>query len=108
MPAGASLWAKVAAVFAAASSLQILMYARPLWGGAPAWMRLPDQLYTPAVLVFFFGPSMAAAAVALRLLYRHHAAQDQVLPMTGVLVIVVLTVVSGYLGVLVSFNTWGT
>lgn len=108
MGAAVGLWGRIGAAFGVASGLQVLMYARPLWEGAPVWMRLPEQLYTPTVLVFFFGPSLAAAAWALLLLYRHHGSQGEPPPLAGVLLIVALAVLSSYLGVFVSFNTWGT
>jgi hypothetical protein len=101
------LWAVVSALFACATGLQMLMYA-PLWGGGPVWARLPDFLYTPAVLLFFFGPGFMAASVALRLLYRHYELLERRPPLAGVLVIVTLTLASCYLGVFISFNTWGT
>ena len=113
-PARFRLWGSIALAFAAASMVQILMYARSLWSGEPVWGRgsplggAADYLYTPLVLLFFFGPGIVASMIALRILYRTYGAEGHAPPLLAVLAIVLMTIVSCYLGVFVSFNTWGT
>lgn len=54
--------------FAAASGIQILMYARPLWEGEPVWGKgsplgsAADYPSMPLVVMFFFGPGYSAQA----------------------------------------------
>ena len=101
------LWCKIAGSFLAASALQILFY------GAPAIFRfggyhVTGGMHLPVVLAFFFAPALGAMVYSLRsatLLYRR---SGSVVPMFAIAGIVFLALASAYMGVFVSFNTWGT
>lgn len=103
----ARLWVRIVFTFVAASMIQVVFY------GAPALLRfgsyhVAGPLYIPVVLTLFVAPALAAMLFSLRgaiLLYRR---LEMTVPVLAVAVIVVLAFVSAYIGVFVSFNTWGT
>ena len=101
------LWFGIVVAFIAASGVQILFYGAPRLLGFRTY-NVPDPWYTPTVLAFLFLPALLAAAFSLRRIgvvsRRPHT------PRSGaqVAVVLVLAVVSAYLGVFVAFNVWGT
>lgn len=99
-------WALVFLIFSLASTVQVLMYAP--WGGQRLWRHLPDWLGTPLTLFFLFGPGTIAAVSAWRMLNRHFRASSQRPGVLARTLLVVLTILSCYVGVFISFNTWGT
>lgn len=102
------LWGLVVLMFGAASVLQVMLYAPRLWGGHPVWGRFPEWLYTPLVMVFFFGPGIAAALVAWRMVGRVYQPRSQGARVLAKVLVILLTIISCYVGVFISFNTWGT
>jgi len=103
------LWLLILGMFVCASGVQILMYGGPhIWPDAFASARLPESLYVPWVLAFFFAPGLTAAGLAVWLLYRFYQQEESVPGPAAILVLIVLAVASCYMGVIVSFNTWGT
>jgi uncharacterized membrane protein len=103
------LWVLILGIFACGSGVQILMYGGPhIWPDAFANARLPEFLYVPWVLAFFFAPGLTAAGLAVWLLYRFYRREESVPGPAAILVLIILAVVSCYMGVFVSFNTWGT
>ena len=102
------LWVLIVGIFAAASGVQILMYGGPhVWPESFAAIHLPEYLYMPWVFTFFFGPGLAAAALSVWALYRFYGREESVPGPLAVFLVVLLAVVSCYVGVFVSFNTWG-
>ncbi|HVN33295.1 MAG TPA: hypothetical protein VMT45_15060 [Thermoanaerobaculaceae bacterium] len=109
------LWAGICLVLSAATSIQVLMYAPPVWGGEPIWGRgspfgnaSANSLYTPLVLFFLVGPGILAGGVSAWILHRAYAAAGAKPPLVAVFLLVALVLASCYAGVLISFNTWGT
>ena len=101
------LWAAIIGSFALASCVQILFYGAPTlleFGG----YHLPEWLYEPVVLSFFFAPATIAFLVSLRLLRSAARNADRRLSAPPIVAISILAVLSAYMGVFVSFNTWGT
>ena len=101
------LWAVIAALFVVASCVQILFY------GAPTFLDLGGfhfsrWHYEPVVLAFLFAPAAIALFVSLRLLRSAARHADGGLGIWSVVTVVLLAIVSAYMGVFVSFNTWGT
>jgi hypothetical protein len=105
-------WGRVISVFVAASAFQVLMYA-PVWPGRRSFLSISEIAggefgYIAFVSVlFFFGPGLAAAIVAMRMLRRAYTPTGGVPPF-AIALVVVLAFVSCYAGVVISFNTWGT
>ena len=104
------VWIVIVLLFAAASGLQILMYGgRRVWGGDPgSVIRFPAFLSLAFLVTFYFGPGLAAAALALQLLYRAYRREALGPPALAVFIVVVLAVMSCYAGMVTSLTTWGT
>src|SRR5262245_59452295 len=109
------LWAGIALLLSLATSTQVLLYARPIWGGEPVWgvgspfgEAVANLFYTPLVLFFLVGPGTLAGAIAVWMLYRAYGAAGTKPPVLAVFVLVILALASCYAGVYISFNTWGT
>lgn len=101
------LWVAIAALFVVASCVQVLFYGAPTFLGLGGY-NLPRWLYEPIVLAFFFAPSATALFVSLRLLRSAVRHADRGLGAWPVVTVASLAVLSAYIGVFVSFNTWGT
>ena len=101
------LWVAIAALFFVASCVQILFYGAPTFLGFGGY-QFPRWLYEPVVLAFFFAPAAVALLYSLRLLRSAARHADRRLGVWSVVTVALLAVLSAYIGVLVSFNTWGT
>jgi hypothetical protein len=101
------LWLAIAALFFVASCVQILLYGAPTLLGLGGH-HFPHWLYEPVVLVFFFAPAVVALIYSLRLLRSAARHAGRGLGVWSVVTVALLAIVSAYIGVFVSLNTWGT
>ena len=103
------LWVRVLFAFAGAVGMQIAMYA-PVWRGASI-LKIPSRwaglwLSMSLTTFFFIGPGIIAALVARRMVRRAQTAgTPSPIPMSF---IVLLALVSFFLGPFICFNKWGT
>ena len=100
------LWVAISALFSVASCVQILFYGAPTFLGSGGY-HIPRWLYEPTVLAFFFAPAAVALLFSLRLLRSASPRADRALGVWSVVTVVLLAILSAYIGVFVSFNTWG-
>ena len=101
------LWAKIVLAFLAASSVQALFYGAPAIFGFSGY-HVSGPLYLPVVLAYFFAPALAAMAFALSRVVAFYRVAGRSVSILAVAAVIVLAMVSAYMGVFVSFNTWGT
>jgi len=104
-------WIRVVCLFVAAAAFQVLMYA-PLWPGHRAALALLEPFGEMGAVVgagalFIGGPACAAALGSVRIL-RGSDGPHQRVPARILAVVVLLAILSGYAGVFISINTWGT
>jgi hypothetical protein len=97
-------WVPVVIAFALASGCQVLLYT-PFGRGQRSIL---SPLGSPArELLFMLGPVLLASAAAIKLL-RGTYQPERHIPGYAIALVVLLAAVSVYIGVVVSFNTWGT
>jgi len=101
------LWVAIVGSFAVASCVQVLFYGAPEILGFGGY-HIPRWLYEPIVLSFFFAPSAVALIFSLRLLRSTARHVGRGLSVWPVVTVAILAILSAYIGVFVSFNTWGT
>jgi hypothetical protein len=101
------LWAMIVCSFAVASCVQIFFYGAPTLLGFGAY-NLPGWLYQPAVLSFLFVPAALALLFSLNRLRAAGLHVGRSLSAWPIVTVSLLAILSAYLGVYVSFNTWGT
>ncbi|MBK9522415.1 MAG: hypothetical protein IPO13_12560 [Rhodocyclaceae bacterium] len=95
-------WATVTLLFLLAAVVQVLVYGGPQMFGFkyPQW--IPRDLL---VLFFFVGPEICVAMPAWLILRTEETGKPSP---ESVAILIVLGLVFSYLGVFISFNTWGT
>jgi len=98
----AKTWATVTLLFALATAVQVLVYGGPQMFGFsyPRWIP-----YNALTLFFIIGPEICVAVPSWILL---RTKETQRPPPESVAILIVLGLVFSYLGVFISFNTWGT
>jgi hypothetical protein len=87
--------------------VQIFFYGAPTLLGFGAY-NLPGWLYQPAVLSFLFVPAALALLFSLNRLRAAERHAGRGLSAWPIVTVSLLAILSAYLGVYVSFNTWGT
>jgi hypothetical protein len=99
-------WAATLTAYLVASGIQIAVYgvAASAAGGS---LGLPDWAYSPFILIWLFAPATFATWVSARFLRAIRKAGHR-LAMLANLTLLLSAPLSIYLGVSVSFNTWGT
>src|SRR5262245_4267523 len=102
-----ALWFKVTVAFFAASSIQVLFYGAPALFGFGGY-HVSGHLYLPVMLAFFFAPALAAMLFALHRVVAFYRQVGRSVPVLVVAAVLLLALISAYMGVFVSFNTWGT
>ena len=98
---------RILSLFIAAVLLQALIYGGPRLLGFSGY-RVPGWFYFPLFLLFMFGPGTAATVIALVLLRNRRRRQARTRSVWPIIAVILLGLASCYLGVFVSFNTWGS
>jgi len=107
-------WMSVIAIYLAASLVQILVYGAgashsevsATTDTAPSWAS--ELFYLVEVLAWLLGPATIATWIAVRKLRFWKDMGTERMTVTTALALLLLPALSIYLGVVVSFNTWGT
>ena|SRR5688572_29547327 len=101
------LWVAIGVLFFVASCVQILFYGAPTFLGFGGY-NFPRWLNEPLVLAFLFAPAAVAFIYSLRLLRSAARQAHRGLGVWSVVTVALLAILSAYIGVFFSFNTWGT
>ena len=81
----------------------MFLYGGGLWDG----IDMSDVAATLLTLFVICGPGAIAAVFAHRILRRLYGNQNQQIPWRALVTLVLLALVSCYLGMFFSVNTWG-
>jgi hypothetical protein len=100
-------WVGVIGFFALASAIQIVAY------GAPSMFHFgsyaaPQAVRQLIVLSWFFAPAVLAAIASIRVLRAASIGVGGAVKAWAVTSVVLLALLSIYVGAFVSLNTWGT
>jgi hypothetical protein len=99
-------WAATLTAYLVASGIQIAIYGAEA-SAASGSLGLPDWAYTPFMLIWLFAPATLATWVSARFLRSIRMAGDRLTTLAN-LALLLSAPLSIYLGVFLSFNTWGT
>jgi hypothetical protein len=98
-------WICVCGAFVAASAVQVLIFAAQASHAVVSW--LPGVLVVAGSIAWLVVPAAVATLIATRLLRSRTADGRGYFETSASLALLLLPPASIYLGVFVSFNTWG-
>ena len=101
------LWAGVVAAAMAATAVQIAFYGAPSFFGFGAY-HVASAWVTLAALAWAVGPALLALVAGLWRVASFRRRSNTKLSASDIAVVILLALVSAYLGIFVAFNVWGT